>query len=46
MKEALKDFFDLENKKYESIVQLDLNGTRLLRGIKSEILKTKKNVKL
>ena len=44
MKEALKDFFDLENKKYESIVQLDLNGTRLLRGIKSEILKTKKKI--
>lgn len=44
MKEVLKEFFELENKKYESIFQLDLNGTRILRGIKSEILKTKKKI--
>lgn len=44
MKKVLKDFFDIENKKYESMVELDLNGLRIYHEIKSEILKTKKKI--
>ena len=44
MKKVLKDFFDVENKRYQSMLEMDSKGLRLCQGLRSEILKTKKKI--